>query len=73
MDRTELAEKYEDGWLESPARLMNLRPEIKEFTGLEVPSRREDVVDWWDDHKSVFSQKISSDSDEEDETQSDNE
>ena len=58
MDKDELQDLYDSGRLDSPQVLMNLRGEIRQHTGLNVPRKRVDVADWWDDHKSVFAREI---------------
>lgn len=65
MKQEELQEMYDDGRLESPHRLRNLRSEIEEHTGLTVPRRLGEVREWWDKKKSVFARKIGQEEEEE--------
>lgn len=58
MKQEELQEMYDDGRLESPYRLRNLREEIEDHTGLTVPRRLGLVREWWDKKKAVFARKI---------------
>lgn len=53
-----MRELYESGRLDSRQVLMVHRQEIREHTGLVVPSRPGDVLDWWQDHKSVFAREL---------------
>jgi len=63
MNRDELQELYDDGRLDSIHLLRNLRQEIREHTGLEVPFKPEDVHEWWDKKKAVFARKLKEDKD----------
>lgn len=65
MKQEELQEMYEEGRLDSPDRLRNLRAEIEEHTGLTVPRRIGEILEWWDKKKAVFARKIGKEEDEE--------
>lgn len=65
MNKQELLDEYENGELESVARLQNLREPIREYTGKRVPVRPADAEDWWADNKSAVSQKLHTDDESE--------
>ena len=58
MEREELQQLYEDGDLDDPTELQQVRDEIHTYTGLRVPRSVSDIEEWWSNNKAVFARQI---------------
>lgn len=66
MERNELKTEYDNGDLDDPSRLQQVRDAVREHTGLHVPRRVGDVEDWWERNKSTVARKLNDEEDGED-------